>query len=137
MLPDWDTEASKSSLDIIRQAVLKQCGCPKSECRSNFCKCRKASQLCTSICTCNNCANRGQSTKDRDSGGDGESKGEESEDEEDDDGEHDEHDENDEVDGSDELNGPSALDRFIELMQEENPWTPENGDGADVNDLVC
>ena len=136
MLPDWDTEASKSSLDVIRQAVLKKCGCPKSECRSASCKCRKASRPCTSICTCNNCANKGHNTEDRDSGGDWESEGEESEDEEDDNNGDEEHDKDDEDDGNDELNGPSALDEFIELMQEEHPWTLENGDGADANDLV-
>ena len=64
LAPQWDTLESNRKTDQLRMAILKKCGCAKSRCLTNRCSCRKNSMgdggdgFCTSLCTCNDCANR-------------------------------------------------------------------------------
>ena len=139
LLPEWDTEASKSSLDLIRKAVLKKCGCAKTRCARGKCGCRQSSELCTKICTCKNCTNRGDKNQDTDTDGKVDSEGDESESEDEEEGEVEEEngdDDGNSVDSDNEVAGPSVLDSLVQLMQEEDPLMAENADSIELSDLV-
>ena len=51
-LPTTQDPAPKSLIDI------PQCGCSKSKCSNNQCRCRSKNEYCSDICTCVGCENR-------------------------------------------------------------------------------
>ena len=52
--PTTKDPAPKSLVDI------PQCGCSKSKCSNNQCKCRSKNEYCSDVCTCVGCENRPQ-----------------------------------------------------------------------------
>ena len=60
-MPIWDSDTNINTIDILRQSTLRRCGCKKSGCITNQCRCFKQPNKCTVMCTCQNCKNIGSS----------------------------------------------------------------------------
>lgn len=58
ILPDWDSTENIQSVKERVNFLLKGCGCKKSKCQTNQCKCFKANHLCGPGCQCLNCCNK-------------------------------------------------------------------------------
>lgn len=58
LCPQWDTEESYQSQNVLRKSFLKKCNCKTSRCVTKRCCCRKSGTTCSNICTCNDCQNK-------------------------------------------------------------------------------
>ena len=57
--PIWDTEDSMQKIDIIRQSIMHQCACRKTECnlKKRQYQCVREGTNCSLLCTCSGCKN--------------------------------------------------------------------------------
>lgn len=51
IVPEWDTEENKKKMTVMRQAILKRCGCKKSNCVKKSCSCFKNQSKCSNVIT--------------------------------------------------------------------------------------
>ena len=128
----WDTEDSRSKLDMMRQAVLRDCKCQKTRCLKNNCGCRKNKSFCTKICKCIDCGNRaGDSTSTESEGKEGEEEEEEVESEDEVEDEDDEEEIDEEENSDEESENDEALDELQEMM---HLLTDETEDDEDLEE---
>ena len=57
LIPDWDSDESRTEINLIRKALLRKCRCKKSSCGNNKCSCKRVDNLCTTLCSCVGCKN--------------------------------------------------------------------------------
>ena len=113
LIPHWDSDESKTEINLLRKALLRKCGCKKNACSNKRCRCRKLENLCTTLCSCVGCKNNSESeiTTQED-----ENNSDEEENEEDDEGEGDE--EAEDVDFNEENDADQDEEEFNENIEE-------------------
>ena len=63
LIPEWDSAKNRKEIGDIRKVLLKKCRCEKNYCANKRCSCKKAGNICTTLCSCVACKNLEASIK--------------------------------------------------------------------------